>query len=156
MAAQLMPQAPLRQGQRLVVHIPTPRMRKADKRRLNLKRKASTTVEPLRGSDAPGNNAFIQRVLARCEPRKVKHNRRHTFVEEFLVQWGPEDCSLAETLEQQRLGFTITSILSLDDNVPTSALETTTRAKIQNRATRLEARRPPPNTPCRVQFDPCP
>ena len=42
------------------------------------KRIRSTTIEPLRGSDAPGDKASIQQILARSEPRRVEHNRRST------------------------------------------------------------------------------
>jgi len=85
---------------KLILHFPSPRRRKADKRKADLKRKARTTIEPLRGSDANGENAGVNLVLERCTPRRIKHNRRSTFVEEFLVQWDPEDCTLQETQTQ--------------------------------------------------------
>ena len=49
------------------------------------KRVRSTTIEPLRGSNAPGDKASIQQILARSDPRLVRHNRRSTWVEEILV-----------------------------------------------------------------------
>jgi len=82
---------------KLTLHFPSPQRRKADKRKADLKRKARTTSEPLRGSDANGENACISLVLERCTPRRIKHNRRSTFVEKFLVQWDPKaDCNLQE------------------------------------------------------------
>ncbi len=50
----------------------------------------ATTIEPLRGSDAPGDKGSIQQVLAQSEPSRVRHGRRSTWVEDFLVQWLPE------------------------------------------------------------------
>ncbi len=64
-------------------------MRKADKRWANLKRKAPITWEPLRGSDASGENANITLVLSRCTPRRIRTTQEPTRVEEFLVQWDP-------------------------------------------------------------------
>ncbi len=57
---------------KLTLYFPAPRVRKADKRRENLKRKASITREPLRGSDASGENAYITRVLSCCTPRHIR------------------------------------------------------------------------------------
>ena len=74
-------------------------------------------MEPLRGSDAPGDKASIQRILARSEPRRIRHGRHKTWVEEYLVQWGPEHCTFGEALEQYYLGFDIESITSLDDSI---------------------------------------
>jgi hypothetical protein len=62
----------------------------------NLKRKLIITIEPLRGSDASGETVSISLVLAKCTPHRIKHNRRSTYVEEFLVQWDPEECTLRE------------------------------------------------------------
>jgi hypothetical protein len=42
------------------------------------KRLRSTTIEPLRGSDAPGYKASIQQILARIAPIRIRHNRRST------------------------------------------------------------------------------
>jgi hypothetical protein len=75
-----------------------------------------TTVKPLKGSDAPGGKATIQRILARSEPRRVRRGRRKTWVEEFLVQWGPEYCTSGEALKQYYMGFDIESIPSLEDS----------------------------------------
>ena len=50
------------------------------------KRKIHTTVEPRRGSDAPGDKAAIHNISARSEPRRIKYNRRSIWVEEFLVR----------------------------------------------------------------------
>jgi hypothetical protein len=99
---------------KLTLHFPSPRRRRADKRKDDLKCKALTTREPLRGSDASGENSCINLVLERCTPRSIKHNKSSTYVEEFLVQWDPEDCTLQEAPIQQAQGFVITSITSLD------------------------------------------
>ena len=107
-----------KEGTRIVLHF-KPRRKKGSQRNPASKRKPTPIIEPLRGSDAPDENASILSVLARAEPRKVKHNRRFTYVEEFLVQWGPKICTLDEAQEQYMMGFTIVSIASLDDGVPT-------------------------------------
>jgi hypothetical protein len=85
----------------------------APRRRASYKRGQATTIEPLRGSDAPGYIASIQQVLARSKPSRARHGRRSTWVEEFLVQWGPEHYTFEEALEQYYLGFDIDSITSL-------------------------------------------
>ena len=107
---------------RIFLHFPTKGKTKTPRGQTGAKRIRSTTIEPLRGSDAPGDNAFIQQILARSEPRRVRHNRRSTWVKAFLVQWGPEHCTFGEALEQDNLGFDIESITSLDDTVPTQNL----------------------------------
>jgi len=58
----------------------------ATKHRAALKRKAPTTVKPIRGSNAPGDKVAIHHILARCDPRRIRHNLRSTWVENFLVQ----------------------------------------------------------------------
>jgi len=50
---------------KLTLHFSSPRQRRADTRKANLKRKALTTREPLRGSDAKGENADIRLVFER-------------------------------------------------------------------------------------------
>ena len=115
-----------------------------------------TTIEPLKGSDAPGDKASIQQILARNEPRRVRHNRRSTWVEEFLVQWGPEHCTFGEALEQYNLGFDIVSITSLEDTVPTQNLLPFVAAKRPTSVQRRDHRRPPLTTTCVVQFAPPP
>ena len=76
-------------------------------------------------------------------------------MEEFIVEWNPEDCTLNEAQQQPRQGFVVTSIISLDDGVPTALLETATAAK-RPKGRPMAADRPPPDTRCRVQFDPSP
>ncbi len=104
------------------------------------KRKIHTTVEPLRGSDAPWDTAAIHHILARSEPRRIKHGRRSTWIEEFLVRWEPETCTFEEALEQYRIGFHISSIISLEENVPSQSLahlvSTKRLARVQRRALR--------------------
>ena len=76
-------------------------------------------------------------------------------VEEFLVEWDPEDCTLQEALTQQAQGFVINSIHSLDEGVSTPRLQAATAAK-RPRGPPREADRLPPETRCRVQFAPSP
>jgi len=96
---------------------------RASKRGPANKRKAPQTIALIRGSDAPGGNASIHRVLARSEPRRVRHNRRSTYVDEFMVQWGPEKYTLAEALEPYSMGLNIVSTASLDDKIPSTHLQ---------------------------------
>jgi hypothetical protein len=119
----------LAQRTKITLHFPAPRQRKADKRKADLKRKLRTTIEPLRGSDANGETTSISLALARCTTRRIKHNRRSTYVEEFLVKWDPVDCTLQEAQQQQLRGFVITSVISLDERVLTTLLETATATK---------------------------
>ena len=94
-------------------------------------------------------------MLERCTPRRIKHNRRSNYVEEFLVQWDPEECTLQEAQIQQAQGFVITKITSLDEGIPTPLLEAATATK-RPRGRPRAADRPPPDTKCRVQFAPSP
>ena len=80
------------------------------------------TVEPLRGNGALGDKASMHHILAYCDPRCICYHRRSTWVEEFLVQWELETCTLGEALEQCRLGIDITSITNLDDLIPSQDL----------------------------------
>jgi len=98
--------------------------------------------------------ASISLVLARCTPRRIKHNKRSTYVEEFLVQWDPEDFTLQEAQQQQLQGFVITSITSLDERVSTTLLEIATTTKRPRGRPRVADRPFPPK--CRVQFAPSP
>ncbi len=70
---------------RILQNIPTRKKKGASHRRDSDKRRRPTTVEPLRGSDAPGDKASIQRILARSEPRRIRHGRHKMWVEEYLV-----------------------------------------------------------------------
>jgi hypothetical protein len=88
-----------RGGTRLVLSFKTRNKKGATNQGSASKRKTASTIEPFQGSDAPGGNSTIQCVLARAEPKKVKHNRRYIYVEKFLVQWGPERCTLDEALD---------------------------------------------------------
>jgi len=53
---------------KITLHFSSPRRRKVDRRKADLKRKARATTEPLRGSDGNGDNAGINLVLERCTP----------------------------------------------------------------------------------------
>lgn len=56
-------------------------------------------MEPLSGSDALGATAAIYHILARSEPKRIKHGSKYTWVEEFLVRWKPETRTFGEILE---------------------------------------------------------
>jgi len=71
------------QRARMVLNFPTKGKLGAPRRRAPYKRKQATTVEPLRISNAPGDKATIQQMLARSKPRRVRHGQRSTWVEEF-------------------------------------------------------------------------
>ena len=88
-------------------------------------------------------------------PRRIKHNKRSTFVEEFLGQWDPKDCTLQEAQTYQALGFIITEITILDAGVPTPLIHAATATK-RPRDRPKTAERLPPDTKCRVQFAPSP
>jgi hypothetical protein len=103
---------------RTLVHFPVNGKARNRRRQAGAKRVRSTTIEPLRGSDAPGDKAFVQEILARSEPSRVRHNRRSTWIKEFLVQWGPEYCAFGEALEQYNLGFDIMSISNQENGIP--------------------------------------
>ena len=90
--------------------------------RLGNKGKIHAVVEPLKGSDAPGDKAAIHHILARSEPIRIIYGRRSTWVEEFLIRWEHEMCTFGDAREQYRLGFDIVSITSLEDNIPSLAL----------------------------------
>jgi len=98
---------------RIILHFPNKGKTNTPRGQTGAKRIRSTIVEPLRGSDAPGDKASTQQILARSAPRRVRHPRRSTWVEEFMVQWGPEHCTFGEVLEQYNLGFAIDSITSI-------------------------------------------
>ncbi len=76
-------------------------------------------------------------------------------MEESLVQWDPEDCTLQEAQIQQAQGFIITSITSLEEGVPTPLIEAATATK-RPRDRPKNSERLPPDTKCRVQFAPSP
>ncbi len=60
---------------RIRLNIPTKKKKGTSHWRNSDKRRRPSAVEPLRGSDAPGDKASIQRILARSEPRRVRHGR---------------------------------------------------------------------------------
>jgi hypothetical protein len=90
---------------KITLHIPY--------RRSGHKRNTHTTVEPLRGSDASVDNAIIYHVSACSAPIRIKHGRRTTRVEEFLVRQEPETCTFSDAICQYRLGFDITLITTI-------------------------------------------
>jgi hypothetical protein len=116
-----------------------------------LKRKSRIVVEPLRGIDVTGDKAGIHLILACPGPRRVKHGRKATWVEEFLVWWEPQACIFGEALEQYRLGFDITSITNMEDVVPSHAFQPFVSTRRLNWEQRRTLRKPPLSTPCLVQ-----
>jgi hypothetical protein len=100
----------------------------------------------------PGKTHPSPKKFVRNEPRRVKHGRRSTWVEEFLVQWGPEHCTFGEALEHHKLGFDIVSITSLEVTVSTQDLLQFVATKRPTRAERRAQRRLPLTTPCVVYF----
>jgi len=140
----------------LTLHFTTRSKQRAFKRGPTKKRKAPQTIAPIEGSDSPGGNVSIERVLVRSEPRRVRHNRRFTYVEEFLVQWGPEKCTLTEGLEKYSMGFNIIMITSLDDKVPSTDLQLFVSVKRLTIHQRQKYKTPPLDTECMVQFAPSP
>jgi hypothetical protein len=75
---------------KVVLHFPSPRIVKAAKRHAALKRKAHSTITLLRVSDAANDKTAIHHISVRCKPLRIRHGRRSTWVEEFLIQWEPE------------------------------------------------------------------
>jgi len=144
-----------RLGPRIALHFPTKR-KNGPGRKPTSTRKPSPTVKPLRGSDAPGENASIIKVLSRAKPRRIKHNRRFTCVEEFLVHLGPKICTLDEAQEQYTMGFNIEAITSLNDGVPSEDLQPFVSMKRLTTQQRRKYKVPPPTTMCLVQFAPSP
>ncbi len=135
---------------RIVLNFPTRGKSGAPRRRVTYKRGRATTIETLRGSDAPGDKASTQQVLARSEPRRVRHGRRSTWVEEFLIQWGLEHCTFGEAFEQYYLGFDIESITSLESTVFSHDPLPFVTTKRPTREHRRSLRHPPLSTNCVV------
>jgi len=123
------------QHARIMLNFPSKEKTGTSHRRKSNKRRRPTTIELLKGSDAPGDKATIQRILARSGPRRVRHGRRKSWVEEFLVRWVPEYCTFGDALEQYYMGFDIVSIASLEkstlsqDLLPFIATKRPTRAQ---------------------------
>ena len=141
---------------RIVLNLPTKKKKGTSHRRNSDKRRRPTTIEPLRGSDAPGDKASIQCILARSEPRRVRHGRYKTWVEEYLVQWGPEHCTFGEALEQYYLGFDVETISSLEDPIKSQDLLPFVAKKRLTPAQKRSLKCPPLSTNCVVQFAPSP
>ena len=139
-ASRSHPQGGPSRATKITLHIPPSRP--------GHKRKIHIAVEPLRGSDVPGEKAAIHHNLARSEPKRIKHGRRSTLVKEFLVRWEPEACTFGNALEQNRLGFDIVSITSLAENLPSQSLKSFVSAKRLDRGLRRAMRWPPLTTRC--------
>jgi hypothetical protein len=126
---------------RVVLNFPAKGKSGASCRQEGSRRGRVVTVEPLRGSDAP-----IQQILARSQPRRIRHGCRYPWVEQFMVQWAPEHCTFGESLEKYNLGFEIVSIASLENTVPTQDLLPFVADKRPTREHRRAHRRPPLTT----------
>ena len=135
---------------RILLNFPSKGRAKPPRRQTSSKRGRPTTIDPFRGSDAPGDKASIQQIKARTEPRRVRHGRCSTWVEEFLVQWGPEHCTFGEALEQYYLGFDIESITSLETTVSSQDLLLFVATKRPTKIHRRSRRRIPLSTNCVV------
>ena len=61
---------------RILLNFPPKGKARTPRGQTGAKRIRSTTIEPLRGSDAPKDKASILQILARSEPRRVRHNCR--------------------------------------------------------------------------------
>ena len=77
-------------------------------------------------------------------------------MEEFMVQWEPEQSNLREALDQYGLGFNITSINSLDEAVSSQDLQPFVTVKRLTRGQRRNIRCSPLTTNCTVRFAPSP
>jgi hypothetical protein len=135
---------------RIVLNFPARGRSGASRHRATHKRGRVIIIEPLRGSDAPGDKASIQQVLALSEPRRVRHGRRSSWAEEFLVQRAPEYCTFGEALEQYCLEFDIESITMLESTVPSQDLLPFVAIKRPTKELRRSLRRPPLSTSCVV------
>jgi len=120
------------------------------------KKKIHTTVEPLRGSDAPGDKATIRHIFAHFEPIRIKHDRRFAWAEEFLVRWEHVTYTFGEALEQYRWGFDRVSITSMENDIPSHSLQPFVSAKRLARTQRRALQRPPLTTRCIVPYTPFP
>ena len=98
----------------------------------------------------------IHHIFARSKPKRIKHGRRCTWVEELLVRWEPETCTFGDALDQYRLGFDIWSIASLEENIPSHSLQHYVSAKRLDQAQRCVLRRPHLTTRCTIPFAPSP
>ena len=79
-----------------------------------------------------------------------------TWVEEFLVQWGPEHCTFEDALEKYYLGFDIESITRLESPIFSQDLLPFVATKRPTKEHRRSLRRPPLSTNCVVEFAPPP
>ena len=78
-ASRSHPQGDPARSANITLHIPH--------KRPGRKIQINTTMQPLMGSDASGDTAAIHQILARSEPRCIKHGRRSTRMEKFLIRW---------------------------------------------------------------------
>ena len=150
------PRAPIPGGPRIVLNFLAKGRTGVARHGVVPKRKVVTIVDPLGDIDVPGNKAVINHILARCEPRRVRHYRRSKRVEEFLVQWEQETCTLGEALEQHQMGFDITPIINLDDKIHSQDLQLFVSAKRLTREQERARTWPPLAANCTVLFAPSP
>jgi len=101
----------------------------------------------------PGDEATVQQVLAHSKPRRLRHGRRSTWVEEFLVQWGPEHITFGDAFERYYLtGFDVESINNPESTVYYPDLLHFVATKRPTREHRRSLRRPPLSTNYVVKF----
>jgi hypothetical protein len=62
------------------------------------------------------------------------------------VQWEQETCTLRKALKQHRVGFDLTSITSLDDEIPSHTLQPFVTAKLSSKEQRRAFKNPPLTT----------
>ena len=155
-ARALPPEDPARAARLLVLHFPSKGKARTTHKRAGLKRKTYNTDEYLRSNDAQRDEVAIHFMLVRFNPIRIRHGRRSTWVDKFLVRWEPETCIFGEALERYRLGRDITYIASLEDEAPSYILQPFISAKSPSREHRRAFRRPPLATTCIAQFGPSP
>jgi hypothetical protein len=150
-ATRALPQGDPASAARIALHFPPKGKTCATNNRSGHKRKTLTTIKPFGSIDALGDIVVIHHILARSDPICIKHGRRYTWVEEFLVRCEPETCTFGEALKQYRLGFDITSI-----SRRSHSLESFVATKRPNRTQWRSLRRSPLTTPCIGHFAPFP
>ena len=112
------PQATELGGPRITLNFPTKGRAGAAIHKASSKRKATTTIEPLRSNDTPGDKATNHHI--QCSMRAQTNPPQPALHMGGRISglMGTKKCTLGEALEQYTLGFDITSITILDDEFP--------------------------------------
>jgi len=119
------------------------------------KRKIHTTVEPLKGSEAPGDTATIHHILDRSELIRIKHGRRSTWVEVVLVRWE-KNVHLWRCIGAIPIGLRYSVDYKHGGKNSSHSLQPFASAKRLDRVQKRALRRPPLPTRCTVQYAPSP